>query len=111
MTITQRVENILKVSHQARNSDTELLIIYMQKAGMELTPRQVEVFKKLPSMETIRRIRQKLQEQGKYRADQSVETARYNKFKVMRGSAGVTTAQEAERILESQGYKVRDWGE
>lgn len=31
-----RVENILQASRAARNSDKELLIIYMQKSGMNL---------------------------------------------------------------------------
>jgi hypothetical protein len=79
--INERVENILKVSQASRNSDAELLIIYMQKSGMELTPKQKEIFRTLPSMETITRIRRQLQEQGKYEATQEVQEARYEKFK------------------------------
>jgi hypothetical protein len=99
MTVTQRVEAILNYSNQARNSDTELFLIYMQKSGMNLTPEQVAVFKQeLPSFETITRIRRKLQEQGKYEATNEVNEARYKKFNAMKNQT--KTAQHVEKVLE-----------
>ena len=47
---------------------------------MELSDRQIAKFKTLPSMETIRRIRQDLQQKGKYPASKAVEDERFNKF-------------------------------
>lgn len=79
--INDKVESILKHDRASRNSDTRLLIVYMQKSGMELTDKQIEVFKNLPSMETITRVRRQLQEQGKYEADETVQEERYKKFK------------------------------
>lgn len=108
MTVTERVENILKVSKNARNSDRELLIIYMQKSGMNLSDEQIKIFRKLPSMETIRRIRQKLQENGKYLADKGVEEQRYNKFKQVKQNI---KHESPEKLLEKLGYKVLEWGE
>lgn len=108
MTIQDRVENILKVSDKARNSDRELMLIYMQKSGMELTSKQMEVFRNMPSMETIRRIRQKLQEQGKYPASEQVNEERYRKFKQTRQNIKY---QSPEQLLENLGYKVREWGD
>lgn len=108
MTIKQQVENILRASRLARNSDSELQIIYMQKAGMNLTPEQVETFKSLPSMETIRRIRQKLQEDGKYPADAEVEEARYQKFKEVKQNI---QTDDVEKLLEKQGYRVLPYGQ
>jgi hypothetical protein len=84
MKIKEQVESILKYDPASRNSDKRLLVIYMQKAGMNLTPEQIEKFKDLPSTETIRRIRQKLQEQGKYPAKEEINEARYEKFKAYR---------------------------
>lgn len=109
MTIKQRVEAILKVSRMARNSDTELQIIYMQKSGMNLTEQQQQVFRDLPSMETIRRIRQKLQEEGKYLADAEVEQARYNKFVETKQS--INSNLSPEKYLESKGYRVLPYGQ
>lgn len=100
MNVTQRVEAILRASEDARNSDTDLIVIYMQKSGMNLTEDQIAKFKRMPSTETIRRIRQKLQEQGKYPASDAVNERRYSKFKEMRGSAGIATPKETEQVLE-----------
>lgn len=108
MRISERVENILRASKEARNSDRELIIIYMQKFGMELTPAQIEKFRDMPSTETIRRIRQKIQEQGKYPADEDVNEARYKKFKETRSSIN---DQSVESLLEAQGFRVKEWGE
>lgn len=108
MTIKQRVENILRASRMARNSDTELQIIYMQKSGMNLSQEQQQKFRELPSMETIRRIRQKLQEEGKYPADAEVEEARYQKFKELKQNI---QTDDVEKLLESQGYRILPYGE
>lgn len=105
MKISQRVENIMKVSHAARNSDTALLILYMQKSGMELTPKQIEIFKKLPSMETITRVRRQLQERGMYEADERVNEERFKKFKTVKQDI---THASADELLAPQGYKIAE---
>lgn len=89
MTIRDRVESILKVSRKARNSDTELQLIYLQKLGMNLSQHQIDVFRQAPSMETIRRIRQKLQMDGKYPADKEVEERRYEQFVSQKSNGGL----------------------
>jgi len=80
MKISNQVENILSVSKKARNSDKELLIIYMQKFGLDLSPQQIELFKKMPSAETITRCRRLLQEEGKYLPTKEVDQARFEKY-------------------------------
>jgi hypothetical protein len=107
MTITDQVENILRASKQARNSDTELQIIYMQKFGLNLTDHQVELFRNMPSLETIRRVRQKIQEQGKYPADQAVRGERKRKALVMQQTAPSAKPHNIEKTL---GYRIRPWG-
>ena len=102
MTTAQQVENLLKYLPDTRSSDIELLIAYMQKAGMGLSREQIEIFKNLPTPETLTRIRRKLQEQGKYPASKEVNESRYNKFKQY---------QDPETILEQQGKKVLPWGQ
>lgn len=116
MNISDRVKNIMQAVPATRSSDKELLIVYMQKAGMELSPAQINLFKELPSMETIRRIRQKLQEDGKYPASKEVENKRFEKYKQTKGAIGVTTAKEAEELLDGtlvlpDGTKVLPYGE
>ena len=62
MNKSERVESILKHSQQARDDDKDLIIIYMQKLGANLTPEQVRIIKDMPSFEAITRARRKLQE-------------------------------------------------
>lgn len=102
MTISERVKNILAASQAARNSDKELLIIYMNKSGMDLSAEQEAIFRKMPSMETLRRIRQKWQEIGAYKADPKVEEARYSKFKSVRGSIGATQPEQVYNLVENE---------
>jgi hypothetical protein len=109
MTTTQRIEAILEHSRQARNSDIELWLIYAQKSGMNLTQHQIEVLRGMPTFETIRRTRQKIQEQGKYPADELVREERYTKFKKMKGTIGIKDA-DPEKILEAQGYTILPYG-
>lgn len=108
MKILDQVTNILKASHMARNSDKQLMIIFMQKSGMNLSPQQIETFKRMPSLETVRRTRQLIQEQGKYPADQRIEEERYNKFKEVRHGIQY---EDPEALLEKRGYKVLEYGE
>ena len=108
MTVHDRIENILRVSHKARNSDLELWLIYAKKSGLNLTREQEEVLRDMPIFETIRRSRQKIQEQGKYLADKEVEEARYNKFKEVRRD--IKFVKEPEQLLESSGYRIKEWG-
>lgn len=89
MNTKQRVESILAHSQIARNSDTELQIIFLQKLGMNLSEHQKEVFRKAPAMETIRRIRQALQMEGRYKADKEVEDNRYEKFVAQKYNMGL----------------------
>lgn len=105
MKIQQQVENILKASKLARNDDKRLLIIYMQKAGMELTAKQMEIFESLPSMETITRIRRQLQERGMYEADDAVNEARYKKFVETKQNI---KGSDADKVLAPLGYKLAD---
>lgn len=107
MTTQTRVENIMRASRESRNSDIELYIIYCQKSGMNLTPNQMRILRDMPTMDTLTRIRRKLQEQGKYEADEAVNEARYKKFKHIKQNINYDSPEE---LLESQGYKVHPFG-
>ncbi len=108
MSVTKDVENLLRDYSVCRDSDKALLVYYLQSKGMNLTKEQMLLFKKLPSMETIRRTRQVLQERGKYPASPKVEEARYEKYKEMRYNI---QQDDPEKILESKGYVIREWGQ
>lgn len=72
MKVIDIVEQILRVSREARNSDKVLFLKFMEHFGIYLSPGQKNSFMNMPHLETVRRIRQRLQEQGKYLADQTI---------------------------------------
>ena len=76
MRVTDKVQNILWTEPKTRSSDKELLIAYMQSEGMDLDYRQIAIFKSMPSTETIRRVRQKIQENGLYQATDTITKER-----------------------------------
>lgn len=106
MKVTDKVESILKYSTKARNSDRELLIEFMQGEDMNLTPKQIEVFRHMPSLETVRRIRQKLQENGQYPADLKIKKER--NFKDYRMTQNMPSAKPTvvEQIIEHHAIQV-----
>lgn len=53
---------------------------------MDLSARQVEIFRDMPAFESITRARRILQEQGKYPASKEVDEARFKKFQEARQS-------------------------
>lgn len=76
MRVLDIVEQILSTSREARNSDKELYLRFMEYFGLRLDPTQTSIFKEMPQLETVRRIRQKLQEEGRYPADQKIGSER-----------------------------------
>jgi len=82
-TIKPQVEKVLSNSKEARNSDKELILQVWEACGLVLDEKQREIWKKLPSSESIRRTRQKFQEEGKYTADHEVIKAREENRKNM----------------------------
>lgn len=107
MTTTDRIRAILSVSKASRNSDLELWLIYAQKSGMGLSEAQIKVLRHMPTFETIRRTRQKLQENEQYPADPTVEQARFEKFKQVRENINHDSPEE---LLEAQGKVILPWG-
>ncbi len=89
------VEKALQQWPETRNSDKKLILAvwYLQDPDYEENFRHFFQNKAL-SPETIRRTRQKLQEQGKYRADEEVEEQRYDLFKMGRATAGTSVIWE-----------------
>lgn len=93
------VEEILKTRPKARNSDRDLIACVWYKYGLVLTSEQYDKLSEVPTAETIRRIRQKLQEQGKYLADKDVRKAREDKSMVVQQNAPTASVNTMDRIL------------
>lgn len=106
MKVSDKVEKILSYSRKARNSDRELFIEFMQSEDMNLSPQQIEVFRHMPSLETVRRIRQKLQEDGKYPADQQIKKERNFKDYRMTQNMPAAKPKVVEQIIEHHAVHV-----
>jgi len=70
------IESVLATNPQARNSDIVLILEVWAMEGVALSPNQVAKIKSATRPETIRRTRQKLQEEGKYLASKQVQEKR-----------------------------------
>jgi hypothetical protein len=90
MTLVNVIENILRDKPATRNSDRLLMLEIYAYYGLKLTPQQEERFIDMPSTESVRRTRQKLQELGRYPADPSIKKQR--EFKSMRMQQIIPTA-------------------
>jgi hypothetical protein len=90
---TYLVEQLLGKYERCRNSDTELIIGVLHLKGLQLTEPQREILRSV-NLESIRRMRQKLQEAGKYLP--SPEVARKRRLK------GYTVQQNITRTDPGQ---------
>lgn len=100
MLINKIVEQLLRDNPKTRSSDKELLIAFWDSQGLCLTPAQREQFRNLPSTETVRRIRQKIQEGGLYAADQRIRSTRHHKSLSMQQIAPAATPKYINQTLE-----------
>lgn len=82
MRVSETIENVLGSNIEARSNDKILMLAVGERYGLILNEHQRQTFMKMPSFETIRRVRQKLQENGLYKA--SDEVRRQRKFKGIR---------------------------
>lgn len=100
--VTNIVRGILSRSRLARNSDRHLFLEFMQAGGMELSPKQQEIFLHLPSLESARRVRQKLQEGGEYPADAKIANERGYKSMRMQQMTPNAKPETIEKVIDNQ---------
>ncbi len=103
-TAKQTVIEILKISHEARNSDMQMMLIYMILNGIFFTQEQKEIFRNLPfDFETLRRTRQVLQNDEK-----QLQATSGVKLKRMKKEARIREARAKHEWIfdpNSQSYK------
>jgi hypothetical protein len=83
ITVKDVVETCLREDRRTRNNDKWLTIRVLQRMGFHIYIPYKEL-DDIPAFESIRRIRQKLQEQGLYQAELSVKVERGEEKKVMK---------------------------
>lgn len=97
MKVSQAVEHTLKNNVGSRSSDKQLILAVWETYGFYLSASQALKFMDLPSPETIRRIRQKIQEEGKYPANEGVR--RHRSFKSLQVQQSIPSV-EADKVDE-----------
>jgi hypothetical protein len=80
MRTKDKVARVLDQKPEARDNDKLLMLYVWQIEGLHLSERQIEKFKNASSPESIRRMRQKFQEEGQYLASPEVEERRYQMY-------------------------------
>lgn len=116
MTTSQIVEEILRDSVQARNSDVELQLLFFERVGVNLTPLQESAIRDCPSLETLTRVRRKIQEDvpekgivGRYKASETVRKERRHKSLRMQQMTpklkpeGIAKVMEQPPVVEQGG--------
>lgn len=109
MNLQTKIERLLAENRKSpmsgvspRDSDKELIIQTLQVSGANLTAQQVEVLRSI-NFESVRRTRQKLQEEGKYLPSAGVKQQRKFKSLVMQQTSPALSStkigQQVERIF------------
>lgn len=99
MKTVQIIKNILGNDRQARNSDRHLMLKVWEWQGLFLSESQRAKFMEVASAESIRRTRQKLQEDGAYPADQVIGATRRFKGAQVQQNMPVTDADDVENLV------------
>lgn len=99
MIVSKLVERILSQDEASRSNDKRLWLAVAKYYGLEFTKEQMSKFFDMPSFETVRRIRQKLQEQGSYQA--SPEVARHRRWRGMQVQQKIpaTNPDRVDRLI------------
>ena len=80
MRVKDKVARVLSTNKDTRDNDKLLMLQVWGIESFYLTDNQKKAFIKSSLPESIRRMRQKMQEEGKYRASEEVEEKRYQMY-------------------------------
>lgn len=100
MKLNNTIEHILLNYPEARDSDKYLILKVWEQYGLYLSDVQKDKFMDCPSTESIRRTRQKLQEQGKYKASDRVSRHRRIKSYVVQQNAFTASPERLGEIID-----------
>jgi hypothetical protein len=80
MRVKDKVARVLNQKPEARDNDKLLMLYVWQIEGLNLSESQLKKWKEVSSPESIRRMRQKFQEEGQFLASPEVEEKRYQMY-------------------------------
>jgi hypothetical protein len=109
------VGQILRDVPRTRDSDKELIIEFLERRGFSFTDHQRQIFKDI-NMESIRRIRQKIQEdkfvdgvlvkEGRYKASEHIKKSRDMKAMVIQQNAPKSEEKRLETLFNIDDYTI-----
>ena len=99
MRINVIVEQVLRDKPETRDSDKKLIVEVWERLGFFLSEQQKVKFYNLPSTESIRRVRQRIQELGQYKASDGVARERRVKGYIMQQNAPAASPKRTEQLL------------
>jgi len=99
--LNKTIETILRDYPETRSNDRLLQIKVWERQGFYLSDSQRDKYLHLPSTESVRRTRQKIQESGLYPASESVK--RQRKFKAMQIQQMIpkVKSDKVERLVQA----------
>lgn len=98
--ISRVVEMVLRDYPETRDSDRKLLVKVWAHCGLYLNEAQAYKFFSIAAPETIRRVRQKLQESGRYKASERVANSRELKSQVIQQNAPIAKPERLDNVLQ-----------
>lgn len=101
MRLTPIIEDILRNNPKARDSDSELNIQVLLRMGVYLSDSQIDKLREI-NFESIRRTRQKLQQQGKYLPSERVARQRRLKSMIIQQNAPTAKPERVEYLINDQ---------
>lgn len=99
--LTPLIKNILMNNVKARDSDNEIIIEIIRKLGVFLTDAQEEKLRSI-NFESIRRTRQKIQQQGLYQPSPEVAKQRRLKAMIVQQNAPIASPDRLEYLTDHQ---------
>ena len=97
--INDLVKQVLEQNERSRSSDKELILAVWERQGLYLDEAQRSKFFQVAPAETIRRIRQKIQESGELLAGDKVRKERRFKAQRMQQIAPKAGPKFVEQVL------------
>lgn len=98
--ISRVVEMVLRDYPETRDSDRKLLVKVWAHCGLYLSEAQAYKFFSIAPPESIRRIRQKIQERGQYKASKRVAKVRELKSQVVQQNAPIAKPERLDNVLQ-----------
>lgn len=99
--ISKITESVLRDDEKSRNSDKRLQFLVLERMGFRFTREQMQIWGSV-SLESIRRTRQKLQENGQYVASDNIKSERNYRAAQVQQTVKTTKPKDIGDLVEGK---------